>query len=326
MKPVLSVVVPVFNEELSIEASYVRLTEVLEGLDDSYELIFVNDGSKDRSADLLRKIAVTDTRVSLINFSRNFGHQMAITAGVDYARGEAIVVIDADLQDPPEVIPLMVEKWREGYDVVYGQRLSRQGEHFLKKTTAAWFYRLLKRITEIDIPLDTGDFRLISRQVAEVLRGLREQSRFVRGMVSWIGFRQIGIPFARQERFAGQTNYTLRKMLGLAVNGIVSFSSLPLRIASYVGVIVAFMGFILGLYGIFLKVFTHATLVGWTSLLVAISFIGGVQLMVLGIIGEYISKIYDETRKRPLYVVAEVQGALAAASENEQPKKIFDRV
>ena len=302
---VLSVVVPVYNEEAVLGQTVARLTAVLEKLGEPYELIFVDDGSADRTPDLLAGYAEADGRIRVLNFSRNFGHQAAITAGVDQAQGEAVVVIDADLQDPPELIPAMVAKWREGYDVVYGQRLRREGETFFKKVSAAAFYRLLHWMTSVDIPLDTGDFRRISRRVADTLRGLKESHPFVRGLVAWVGFRQVALPFERQERQAGETKYTLKRMANLALAGLLSFSSLPLRLASYLGMLVAGIGFLAAGYVLYLKVFTRVTYPGWTSLMVVLLVIGGLQLLVLGIIGEYIRIIHDEARGRPRYILKE---------------------
>lgn len=304
----ISVVVPIYNEAPILPELHRRLSAALSSLSEAYELVFVNDGSQDGSADLLRAMVSSDRHVRLIDLSRNFGHQIAITAGMDHAAGAAVVVIDGDLQDPPEVIPELVAKWQEGYDVVYAIRERREGESFFKRATAAAFYRLINRITNVDIPVDTGDFRLMSRRAVEALKKVRERNRFIRGLVSWLGFRQTGVRFVRQERFAGQTKYPLRKMLKFAFDGITSFSFLPLQLATYLGFVVSVASFLGILYVIYLRLFTQETILGWASLMAAILFLGGVQLITLGIIGEYIGRIYDESKGRPLYFTQEVLG------------------
>lgn len=303
-----SVVIPVFNEEEVLPETYRRLTGVMEGLSEPYELIFVNDGSRDRSPEILDDLARKDPRVRVIHFSRNFGHQAAITAGMDYARGEAVIVIDADLQDPPEVIPEMVAKWREGYEVVYGKRAKREGETFFKRFTASFFYRLLRAMTDIDIPLDTGDFRLVDRKVVEVMRLLREKNRFIRGLVAWVGFRQAALEYVRHRRFAGTTKYPLRKMLKLAWDGITAFSNKPLKIAAYLGFALSFLSFVYLLVIVVAKLLGKSTVPGWASLAVINLFFSGVILIILGIMGEYIGRIYDEAKNRPLYVVDRTRG------------------
>lgn len=302
---VLSVIVPIFNEAAIVNEMYHRLTAVLESMGESYELVLVDDGSSDASCELAVALGARDERVKVIRFSRNFGHQAAITAGMDHATGEAVVVIDADLQDPPELIPQLMAKWREGYDVVYAVRAERKGESAFKKGTAALFYRLMRRVTNVDIPLDTGDFRLMSRPVVEVLKRIRESHRYIRGLVSWIGFRQVGVPFVRQERFAGETKYPLRKMLKFALDGVTAFSFFPLQLATYSGFLTSAIAFlaILGVVG--LRLFTDLTIPGWASLMVCILLLGGIQLITLGILGEYIGRIYDEVKRRPLYIVEE---------------------
>lgn len=306
--PVLSVVLPVYNEETIIPELYHRIIQALGGLCESYEVVFVNDGSKDRSLQLLYDLAAQDRRVKVVNFSRNFGHQVAITAGLDYSRGQAVIVMDADLQDPPEVIPALVAKWREGYDVVYAVRTERTGEGTVKRGTAALFYRLLRSVAKVDIPVDTGDFRLMSRRAVDALQRLRERHRFVRGLSSWIGFRQTAVPFVREARFAGETKYPLAKMVKLAFDGITAFSFVPLQFATYLGFAAASVSFCYIVYAILQKVLTDAPVLGWASLIVAILFIGGVQLITLGIMGEYIGRIYEEIKQRPLYIVADTVG------------------
>ncbi len=302
--PELSVVVPLYNEEAVIEEMYKRLTKVLGTCTEGYEIIIVNDGSKDRTLDLARDICGQDKRVKLISFSRNFGHQIAITAGMDKASGQATVVIDADLQDPPEVIPEMMAKWKEGYQVVYGVREKRKGESKFKLLTAGLFYRLLKRLTSVEIPVDTGDFRLIDRRVLLEFRKMREQARFVRGMISWVGFRQTEVRYIRDKRFAGKTKYPFKKMLKFAIDGILSFSQIPLKISSMFGLLTSAVSFVFMIYGLVMKYFFPKYVIpGWASLFVAVLFLGGVQLICIGLLGEYVGRIYEEAKGRPLYIV-----------------------
>jgi len=303
---VYSIVVPVFNEEEVLNEFYKRLTIAMDKLKEKYEIIFVNDGSTDNSLEIMKKLHSNDKRIKIISFSRNFGHQMAITAGIDYASGEAVVTIDADLQDPPEMIPELIKKWKEGYDVVYGVRKKREGESFFKKATASIFYRLLNRVTDINIPLDAGDFRLMDRKVVNNLKQIREKNRYIRGLTSWIGFKQIGVLYKREKRFAGYTKYPLRKMLKFAFNAIFSFTNFPLKIATYFGFLVAGLSFLYLIYVLILKIFMNATIQGWASLIVAVLFLGGVQLICIGIIGEYIGRIGEEVKKRPLYIIEEI--------------------
>ena len=312
-RQLLSIVVPVFNEAEVIGTTYARLSDMARGLKDlDYELLIVDDGSSDGSFGRLAELARGDTRLKVLKFSRNFGHQTAITAGLDAARGDAVVVIDADLQDPPEVIPQMVEKWREGFDVVYGVRERRRGETVLKLATAAAFYRLMSRMTNIQIPVDVGDFRLLSRRAADRLRRMREKDRFVRGLVSWIGFRQTGVTYHREARFAGETKYPFRKMLKFAFDGLTSFSTVPLRLASWLGYLASALAF-LYLASVFVQKLMGFTVQGWATIMVATLFLGGVQLICLGILGEYIGRIFTEIKQRPLYIVEEfVNGDPAA--------------
>jgi len=302
----LSVVVPVFNEVDGIDAFYERAKAVCEGLSDlDHEILFVDDGSTDGSLEVLEGLSRSDPAVRVVKFSRNFGHQIAITAGVDHAEGDAVVVIDADLQDPPETIADFVEKWREGHDVVYGVRESRDGETRAKLWTATAFYRLLRRFTNVEIPVDVGDFRLMSRRSAQVLRGMREKDRFVRGLVSWMGFTQVGVPYRRDARHAGETKYPYRKMVKFAVDGITSFSSAPLKLASWLGYLASGLAF-LYLATVFVQKAMGATIQGWATIMVAVLFLGGVQLICIGIIGEYIGRIFNEIKPRPMYVVEEI--------------------
>lgn len=304
MSPELSVVVPLYNEELVIGEMHRRLTEVLSQLECEYEIVMVNDGSADRTVELAEEICAADPAVKLISFSRNFGHQFAITAGMDRCAGRAVVVIDADLQDPPEIIPEMVAKWREGYDVVYGVREKREGESWFKLVTAKMFYRLLKRLTSVQIPVDTGDFRLVDRRVLDQFNTMRERARFVRGMVSWVGFRQGEVRYVRHERLAGETKYPFRKMLTFAIDGLLSFSQVPLKMASTLGLISSGVSFVFIVYGLIQKYFFPEHVIpGWSSLFSAILFLGGIQLICLGVLGEYIGRIYEEIKQRPLYIV-----------------------
>jgi len=305
-----SVVIPVYNEELLIEESYRRLKKVMDSTDETYELIFVDDGSHDKSAEILSRISMNDRNVKLISFSRNFGHQTAITAGMDNAKGDAVVVIDADLQDPPEVILKMIEKWKEGYDVVYGKRAERKGESFFKLFTARVFYRLLKSLTNVDIPVDTGDFRLIDRKVCDVMNSMtsiKEKNRYIRGLVSWVGFKQTGVEYVRDPRLAGETKYTLKKMLKLAMDGITSFSYAPLKLPLNLGVFLLVTGFAYLIVELVLKV--AGVDVSIENTVIAINMIlFGLNFSVLGAFGEYIGRIYDEVRDRPLYIIARKVG------------------
>ncbi|MCL2030145.1 MAG: glycosyltransferase family 2 protein [Oscillospiraceae bacterium] len=302
----LSVVVPLYNEEEVIAESYRQLTEALESCGESYELIFVNDGSRDQTWAMAHALAMRDKRLKLLCFSRNFGHQTAITAGMDHASGDAVVVIDADLQDPPSVIPAMVEKWREGYDVVYGRRTRRKGETLFKKATAKAFYRGVNAMTDVDIPVDAGDFRLLDRKVIEALKALPERNRYVRGLVSWVGFRQAAVDYVREERFAGVTKYPLRKMLRLAADAVTAFSYKPLKLSIYIGAVMAALCFAFLLFVIVQRVFFPDTiqLSGWASLTAISLFCNGIILLMLGIMGEYIGRIYDEAKARPIYILS----------------------
>jgi dolichol-phosphate mannosyltransferase len=306
---ILSIVVPCYNEEQVIEETARRLGQLCSDLEDlEVEIIFVDDGSRDRTRSLLKTLAERDPRMKVIGLARNFGHQIAVTAGVDASSGDAVVIIDADLQDPPEVIPEMIAKWREGYDVVYGTRTDRPGESAFKLATARGFYRVLNRLSEVPIPYDTGDFRLISRNVVEALRAMPERDRFVRGMISWVGFNQIALPYKRAARFAGESKYPLRKMLHFAVDGILSFSTKPLQASVAMGMLCASLALLGIIYALFFRLFTDAWVPGWTALFIAVLFIGGVELISVGILGEYVGRIYHEIKHRPLYIVQEYSG------------------
>ena len=305
-KPVVSVVVPVYNEIEVIGLFYDRVHKAMKQCDGmAYELIFIDDGSKDGSYEKLIALTQGDADSKVIKFSRNFGHQIAITAGIDLAKGDAVVVIDADLQDPPEVINEFVAKWRAGYDVVYGVREKREGESKMKLLTAAVFYRLLHRIIKLDIPVDVGDFRLMSRRVVDSFKSLKEKDRFVRGLVSWIGFKQIGVPYSRDRRYAGETKFPYRKMIKFAFDGITSFSNVPLKMASWLGYFTSFLA-LLYLCSVFVQKALGETVQGWATIMVGMLFLGGVQLISLGIIGEYVGRIFNEVKQRPLYVVDEI--------------------
>jgi glycosyltransferase involved in cell wall biosynthesis len=307
-RPTLSLVIPIFNEELIIPELDRRLRAFLGELPEvgpSWEVVFVNDGSKDRSLPMLKELAAGEPRYKVISFSRNFGHQAAITAGVDRADGEAVVVMDADLQDPPEVVRSMIAKWREGHDVVYAVREKRLGETWFKRATAAAFYRVLRAMLGgISIPVDAGDFRLMSRPVVLTLRALREQHRFVRGMVAWVGFKQVAVKYERPARFAGETKYPLKKMLRFALDGITSFSTVPLRFATWLGALAGAVASATAVWALIQGIVGHVV-PGWTTIMIAVSFGTCAQLLMIGILGEYIGRIYEEVKRRPLYVIGE---------------------
>lgn len=302
---VLSIVIPVFNEELVLEEMISRLHKCVIGMKVNYEMVFVNDGSSDRTLALLKEHAAKDSSIHYVGFSRNFGHQNAVMAGIVHSRGEAIVIIDGDLQDPPELIPEMYAKYQEGYKVVYAKRKQRLGESVFKKATAKLFYKLLKKITSFNIPVDTGDFRLISREVANHLINMGEGSKFLRGQIAWLGFKQTGVEFERQERKAGKTKYTFKKMMRLALDGITSFSNFPLQIATFLGFLFSFIAFLIILFALYSKFILHEVVTGWTSLMISSMFLGGIQLLCIGIIGEYISRISVDVKKRPPFIVEE---------------------
>ena len=303
-----SIVIPVYNEEPVINESYKRLKAVMDTTNEEYELIFVNDGSRDKTAEFLAKICDYDKNVKMIDFSRNFGHQTAITAGMDNASGQAVVVIDADLQDPPEVILEMIAKWKEGYDVVYGRRAKRKGETFFKLFTAKVFYRFLKSMTTIDIPVDTGDFRLIDRKVCDELKKLPEKNRYVRGLVSWVGFRQTDVTYVRHERFAVKTKYPLKKMIKFALDGITSFSYKPLKLSSVLGFLLSAVSMFFLIVSFCLKLCAPLDIPLWIFAFLILLFFNGVTLVMLGIMGEYIGRIYDESKNRPLYIIKNKKG------------------
>ena len=303
-----SIVVPVFNEETVLPEFYNRLTGVIETLAGNFEVLFVNDGSEDRTETILRDFYQNDQRVKVINFSRNFGHQVAITAGIDLAQGRACIIMDADLQDPPEVIPRLIERWEAGFEVVFAVRTRREGERFFKLITANLFYALLKKLARIEIPQNAGDFRLLDRKVINALKLMPEKNRFVRGLVSWVGFKQTQLFYERDARFAGETKYPFVKMLKFAVDGITSFSDIPLRLATWLGLFFSFASFLIMLWVIGAKLFSDRTVLGWASIMVTILLIGGVQLFTVGILGEYIARTFEEAKQRPLYLIRETWG------------------
>ncbi len=303
-RPALSLIIPVYNEEAIIDELDRRLKAFLGEVDGTWEVLFVDDGSQDGTPAALGILASAEPRYKVISFSRNFGHQIAITAGMDRAEGDAVVIMDADLQDPPEVVTEMIQKWREGYDVVYGQRSIRHGESVFKRATAAAFYRVLRALIPIEMPLDTGDFRLMSRSVVLSMRALREQHRFVRAMVSWVGFKQTAVQYERPERFAGDTKYPLRKMIRFAVDGITSFSIVPLRVATWLGLLSGVVAIVTSAWALYAAM-TEKTVPGWATIMIAVALAASAQLIMTGILGEYIGRIYEEVKRRPLYVVAD---------------------
>ncbi|MDR0790643.1 MAG: glycosyltransferase family 2 protein [Bacteroidales bacterium] len=301
----LSIIIPIFNEEGNIHPLYSRIAKVASEICDSWEILFVNDHSTDNSLNLIKQLAVNDKHVQYVTFSRNFGHQVAVCAGLDYAKGNAVVIIDGDLQDPPELITQMYEKYKQGYKVVYAKRSARKGVSLFKKIAYKSFYRILNKLTNIKIPLDTGDFRLIDRVIIDHLQNMPERNKFIRGQIAWIGYEQTFVEYVRDPRYAGKTGYSFAKLMKLAIDGITGFSDKPLRMASNVGIIVSFISFLFIVYALVSYFIFQTPLRGWASLMICISFLGGVQLITIGIIGEYISRINNDVRKRPLYVVEE---------------------
>jgi polyisoprenyl-phosphate glycosyltransferase len=307
-RPKYSLVLPIYNEEETIPELVRRLGQLIDQLDGDAEVILVDDGSSDASYETMVAAREIDPRFKLLRLSRNFGHQVAVTAGLDVASGDAVIVMDADLQDPPEVALELAARWREGYDVVYAVREERHGDSRFKRATASGFYRLFKRMSDVDVPLDVGDFRLVDRRALDAFRSMRESNRYVRGMFSWIGFRQVGVPFTREERFAGETKYPLRKMVKFATDGIVSFSAYPLRLALKLGFLVSAFSFLLGVVFLVSQLAGLYSVPGLASIAVFVAFLGGIQLLLLGIMGEYIARIHDEVKGRPLYLVSDAQG------------------
>lgn len=320
MATFVSIVVPCFNEEAVLGETHRQLQAFAATQRDyAFELLFVDDGSTDATRTVLRTLAAADPCVRVLGFSRNFGHQLAVTAGIDHAQGDAVVLIDADLQDPPAVIGEMLQKWREGYQVVYGVRTARLGESHFKRWSASAFYRVLNRLSDTPIPLDTGDFRLMDRSVVQVLRTLPERDRFVRGLVSWVGFRQTPLPYCRAERFAGTTKYPLRKMIRFASDGIISFSIKPLRVAMLAGILCAALACIGILVALAIRLLTNDWVPGWAGIIIAVLFLGGIQLICTGILGEYVGRIYMQSKNRPLYVIGERFGQHETGSSAVPP-------
>jgi len=303
MNRLITVIIPTFYEEEVIDQTYKRLTEVMSAY--NYELIFVDDGSTDKTVEMLKEMAKKDSNVRMISFSKNFGHQAGITCGLKYAKGDAVVIIDSDLQDPPEVIPKMIDLWQKGNDVVYGKRIQRKGESFFKRITAKVFYRVLRMFSDTDIPEDTGDFRLMDRKVVNAFNSMKEYNRYIRGMVAWLGFTQVPVEYVRDERFAGDTKYTLKKMLQLSYNGLYSFSFTPIRFIKSLGVLTLIFALGLIIYAIISKV-TQDIVAGWASLMIALSIFMGIQLISLGVVGDYVARTYDESRGRPIYLIDEM--------------------
>jgi len=309
MHPKYSLIVPIYNEEETLPELYRRLRAVIDRMDGPVELVLVNDGSRDRSLEIIRDLHQKDQRICYLSFARNFGHQIAVTAGLNFVRGQVIIILDADLQDPPELIPALIEKWRQGYQVVYAQRTQRRQEGWFKRFTAYFFYRLLKQLADVDIPTDTGDFCLMARQVVDTLNTMPERNRYIRGLRSWVGFQQTAVRFERDSRFAGKVKYTFGKSLALAVNGLLSFSQVPLRLSTYVGLLAALAAILMALLVLYWRLFVpHSPLTGFTIVLIAIFFLGAIQLVGIGILGEYVGRIYQEVKGRPLYTLAEVVG------------------
>ena len=309
MQPIYSLIVPLYNEQDTLPELVRRLTDVMNSLDAPTELVLINDGSKDQSLMLLRSFHEQDNRICYINLARNFGHQIAVTAGLNFVRGDMAVILDADLQDPPELIPELIKQWRSGFQVVYAQRTKRIEESWGKRFLAYWFYRILRKLADVDIPTDTGDFCLIDRSVIDILNSMPERTRYLRGLRSWVGFNQTAVPFNRDSRFAGEVKYTFRKSFKLAMNGIVSFSQVPLRLSTYVGLFAALVSLFMALLILYWRIFVpNSPLTGFTMILVAVFFLGAVQLVCIGILGEYIGRIYEEVKGRPLYTISEIVG------------------
>jgi polyisoprenyl-phosphate glycosyltransferase len=304
--PSISVIVPCYNEQEGLQECHRRLTAVLRSLETWYEIVYVDDGSGDSTLSQLRALHDADPNITVIELARNFGHQTAVTAGLEAAAGQVVGIIDADLQDPPEVLVQMIEMWGQGYDVVYGVRESREGETGFKLWTAKAFYRLINAVSDIAIPIDTGDFRLLDRKAVEAMKSMPERNRLLRGMCSWIGFRQFGLKYKRAPRFAGTTKYPIGKMLKLAIDGILSFSNVPLRLMTGVGIISALMSFAGVIYALIVRLFTYKWVPGWTMLFIGMLLLGGLQLISLGVLGEYVGRIYDEAKRRPLYLARSV--------------------
>jgi dolichol-phosphate mannosyltransferase len=330
----LSLVIPVFNEEATLDALFTTLRERLTALAISHEVVLIDDGSRDRTGEMIAEMTRRDPRFRSVHFSRNFGHQAAVTAGLHFARGSAVIVMDADLQDPPQLLASMIERWREGYHVVYAQRVKRHAEGVFKRGVAFIYYRLLQRLTDVDIPADTGDFCLMDRRVVDLLNRMPERNRYLRGLRAWLGFRQTAVQFERPPRYAGEPKYTFWKSLALGVNGIVAFSKVPLRLATYLGVVASATSIVLAAWAFYQRLVGGDTVRGWASTLVVILLLGGAQLLMIGVVGEYLSRIYDEVKQRPMYVIGELRGfdgpddyvsSTAASATGARSEPSFDR-
>ncbi|WP_207435708.1 glycosyltransferase family 2 protein [Sabulibacter ruber] len=320
MTPCYSLVIPIYNEAEILYTLYQRINGLLASLDETAEVIFINDGSKDNSLEIIRELRKKDGRIGYINLARNFGHQIAVTAGLQYARGSAVIVMDADLQDPPEVIPELIKKWKQGYQVVYAQRTIRHKEVLYKRFAAYLYYRILQQLSDIDIPADTGDFCLLDHKVVEVLNSMPERNRYIRGLRTWVGFKQVAVPFERDPRFAGERKYTFGKLVGLAFNGIFSFSKVPLRISTFLGLVSATVALIMACLIFYWRFFQPSSqFTGFATILIAVFFLGAVQLISVGILGEYIGRIYEEVKGRPLFTMSEIEGV-------GQPAKRLERI
>lgn len=321
-RPLLSVVAPVYNEQEVLPEFHRRLTKVIEGMDVTSEIIYVNDGSRDRTLSLLHTLHENDPRVAVVNLSRNFGKEIALTAGLDHSRGEAVVVIDSDLQDPPELIPELMARWREGFDVVFATRQARSGETFVKKLTAKYFYRVIQLMSRVEIPADTGDFRLLSRRAVDALLRLREQHRFMKGLFAWIGYPQVSVPYQRDPRFAGETKWNYWKLWNFALEGITSFTTGPLKVASYLGLLTAFAAFLYAVWIVYKTLRFGEPVTGYPSLMVVILFLGGIQLTTLGIIGEYLGRMFNETKLRPLYLTEDYRPPRQTLAESPPERRV----
>ena len=320
--PTFSFVIPFMNEEAVLPELLTRMTQLMADINDQSEVVLIDDGSRDKSAEIIAVHALQDPRVKLIRLSRNFGHQIAVTAGLDAVKGQAIIIMDADLQDPPEVVHDLIEKWREGFEIVHAQRQVREGETIFKRLSANLFYRMFSKLSSVDIPRNVGDFRLIDERVLQAIRSMPERDRFLRGMFAWVGFRQTLVQFDRAERLAGETKYPLKKMLRLAMDGVVSFSDAPLRLALWLGAIVSFGAIGYGMYILALALFTDVLIAGWASTIVILSFLSGVNLLISGLIGLYVGRIHTESKQRPLYFVSETIG-LTEVVQISEPKRAF---
>jgi glycosyltransferase involved in cell wall biosynthesis len=319
MSPRYSFIVPIYNEEDTLPELYRRLQGVMDGLDGESEIVLIDDGSRDRSLALIRELHQRDPRICYLSFARNFGHQIAVTAGLNFARGDAVTILDADLQDPPELIPEMLQKWQAGYDVVYAKRIQRRRENWFKRLMAYGFYRVLRHLADVEIPTDTGDFCLMDRRVVDLLNAMPERNRYLRGMRAWVGFRQTAVLFERDPRFAGEVKYTFRKSLSLAINGLVSFSKVPLRLSTYLGLVAAAIALLMAVLVIYWRFFAvNSPLTGYATITVVVFFLGAVQLISIGILGEYIGRIYEEIKGRPLYTLDEVGGFEATRETSPQ--------